>query len=299
MHTSSLPAITESALNPQFITGFVDAEGCFYVGIHKVPKATTGYSIKISFQIGLHRKDLLLLEKIKSFFGVGIISRDGENCVKYQVRSIEDLKIVVGHFDKYSLITQKQADFLLFKSVFELMCSKQHLTEEGLLKIAALKASMNKGLSEQLKVAFSNVIPVNKSSVLNNKVKDPNWLVGFIVGEGCFLITVQNSTTRHNQVRLVFQLTQHQRDERLMMSLIEYFGCGNVYQSRNAIDFRITKFKDLEDKLIPFFDKYPLQGVKYLDYLIFAEVVELMKNKAHLTKEGLAQIIKIKARLRK
>jgi hypothetical protein len=174
MHTSSLPAITESALNPQFITGFVDAEGCFYVGIHKVPKATTGYSIKISFQIGLHRKDLLLLEKIKSFFGVGIISRDGENCVKYQVRSIEDLKIVVGHFDKYSLITQKQADFLLFKSVFELMCSKQHLTEEGLLKIAALKASMNKGLSEQLKVAFSNVIPVNKSSVLNNKVKDPN-----------------------------------------------------------------------------------------------------------------------------
>ena len=286
-----------SSLHPWFITGFADAEGCFYVGIHKVPKATTGYSIKISFQIGLHRKELLLLEKIKLFFGVGIISRDGENYVKYQVRSIEDLKIVVDHFYKYPLITQKQADFLLFKSVFELMCSKQHLTEEGLLKIAALKASMNNGLSEQLKVAFPNVIPANRLSVLNYKVKDPNWLVGFIGGEGCFLITVQKSTTRHNQARLVFQLTQHQRDERLMMSLIEYFGCGNVYQSRNAIDFRITKFKDLVDKLIPFFDKYPLVGAKAKDY--FDEVAELMKNKAHLTKEGLAQIIKIKARLSK
>lgn len=124
-------------------------------------------------------------------------------------------------------------------------------------------------------------------------------MIGFIVGEGCFLITVQKSTTHHNgfQVRLVFQLTQHIRDEQLMTSLIEYLGCGNVYQSRNAIDFRVTKFKDLEDKVIPFFDRYPLLGVKYLDYLIFSEVVELMKNKAHLTKEGLSLIQKLKARL--
>lgn len=161
-------------LNPFFLTGFVDGEGNFYVGIHKVSKSITGYSVKISFQIGLHRKDLLLLEKIKLFFGVGIISKDGENYVKYQVRSIEDLKIIFNHFDKYPLITQKQADYLLFKSVFEKMCSKQHLTKEGLLKIVALKATLNKGLSEQLKVAFPNVIPVKRPRILNSKVTDPN-----------------------------------------------------------------------------------------------------------------------------
>jgi hypothetical protein len=141
-------------INPEFVTGFSDAEGCFYVGIIKEPRAITSYSIKISFEIGLHRKELLLLEKIKLFFGVGIISRDGEINVKYQVRSIEDLKIIVDHFDKYPLITKKHADFLLFKFVFELMCLKQHLTKEGLLRIVALKTSMNNGLSEQLKTAF-------------------------------------------------------------------------------------------------------------------------------------------------
>jgi hypothetical protein len=144
------------------------------VGIHKVSNSKIGYSVKIAFQIGLHKKDLLLLEKIKLFFGVGIISNDGENSIKYQVRSIEDLKIIVNHFDKFPLLTQKQADFLLFKSVFELMCFKEHLTNEGLYKIVALKASMNNGLSDQLKIAFPDVTPVKRPSILNNKVTDPN-----------------------------------------------------------------------------------------------------------------------------
>ena len=108
------------------------------------------------------------------FLGVGVINRDGENYIKYQVRSIKDLRVVIDHFDKYPLRTKKQADFCLFRSVFELMCLKQHLTKEGLLKIAALKASMNNGLSEQLKVAFPNVIPVERPNVLDYKIKNSN-----------------------------------------------------------------------------------------------------------------------------
>lgn len=34
---------------------------CFYVGISPDSKTGTGYRIKISFQIGLHEKDLALL----------------------------------------------------------------------------------------------------------------------------------------------------------------------------------------------------------------------------------------------
>jgi len=47
--------------------------------------------------------------------------------------------------------------------------------------------------------------------------------------------------------------------------------------------------------IIPFFVKYPLVGAKRQDYLDFCKVAELMKNKAHLTPEGLAQIREIKA----
>jgi hypothetical protein len=51
----------------------------------------------------------------------------------------------------------------------------------------------------------------------------------------------------------------------------------------------------LEDKLIPFLDRYPLLGVKNLEYLNFLEAIELFKNKAHLTLEGLEQIRTIKS----
>jgi len=80
-----------------------------------------------------------------------------------------------------------------------------------------------------------------------------------------------------------------------MTSLIEYFGCGNIYKSGVAFDFTVTKIKDLANIIIPFFDKYPLCGVKYQDYLDFVKVLKLMENKSHLTEEGLDQIRKIKA----
>ena len=40
--TSSLPTITVPALNPHFITGFVDAEGSFMIKIGKNSKRQTG-----------------------------------------------------------------------------------------------------------------------------------------------------------------------------------------------------------------------------------------------------------------
>ena len=51
----------------------------------------------------------------------------------------------------------------------------------------------------------------------------------------------------------------------------------------------------MNEKIFPFFDKYPLVGCKRQDYLDFCKVAKLMNEKAHLTHEGLDQIIKIKA----
>ena len=54
---------------------------------------------------------------------------------------------------------------------------------------------------------------------------EPYWLVGFTSGEGCFFINMIKSKSKLNeQVQLVFQITQHTRDEILMKNLISYFG---------------------------------------------------------------------------
>lgn len=64
------------------------------------------------------------------------------------------MEILIKHFDEYPLITQKLSDYLLFKQAFELIKCKIHLTQEGLEKLVNIRASMNKGLSEELKLAF-------------------------------------------------------------------------------------------------------------------------------------------------
>ena len=58
--------------------------------------------------------------------------------------------------------------------------------------------------------------------------------------------------------------------------------------------YKISASLDIETKIVPFFQKYPIQGVKSLDFQDFCKVVELIKEKRHLIKEGLEQISKIK-----
>ena len=113
------------------------------------------------------------MEQIQSYFGVGYIYNQGSNAVQFNVKSIKKLEAVIKHFDRYPLITQKQADYLLFREVVLMMLKKEHLTQEGLEKIVALKANLNLGLSDQLKAAFPDVVPIKRPLVVDQVIRDP------------------------------------------------------------------------------------------------------------------------------
>ena len=68
---------------------------------------------------------------------------------------------------------------------------------------------------------------------------------------------------------------------------------------RDVCDFRITKFDDIVNIIIPFCKKSPIEGVKANDFNDFCKVAELMKENKHFTTEGLEQIRKIKAEINK
>lgn len=185
-----------------------------------------------------------------------------------RVESTEDLQIIISHFERFGLITQKRADFELFKKVFFLIQNKEHLTMEGLEKIVAIRAVLNLGLTDKLKAAFPHIVPVRRPSVQNQDL-NPYWLAGFTSAEGCFIIEIINSSDYRTgaQVRLAFDITQHQRDEQLLRSLVELFGCGGVCKNRETFRFIVNKFSDINEKIIPFFVEYPVHGKKFLDYL--------------------------------
>ena len=124
---------------------------------------------------------------------------------------------------------------------------------------------------------------------------------GFASAEGCFLVKLLKSSSSKlkTKVQLVFQLTQHSRDEKLMRSFIDYFDCGNIFKDGNNFVFRVSKFDDLDNKIIPFFQKYPIFGVKYEDFLDFCRAALVIKNKKHLTMEGLDELCLIKTGMNK
>jgi len=119
---------------------------------------------------------------------------------------------------------------------YHIIINKEHLTQAGLSELVAIKASMNLGLSPELKSAFSDVINMNKYIVTEQaqKILDPNWLAGFATGEGCFYVVAQKRPTFKTgySFKLRFSITQHSRHENLLRSLIYYFDSGNHHYQR-------------------------------------------------------------------
>lgn len=267
------------------------------------PKSVLGYRTNLSFTIGLHNKDSALLKLIEGYFeGYGGISKLGAESSQYRVTSVEGLKLVIDHFDTYPLRTQKKADYLLFKQAYELVAKKEHLSLEGLNKILSLRASMNLGLPENLKNTF-NVVQAPRPEVLVEEIPNPYWLSGFVCGDGCFMVSVSKSLSTKSgfSVRLYFSISQDLRDSVLMSKLADYLSCGNwhIKEGKSYGEFVVSKFTDIESKIIPFFDKYPIYGDKRLDFESFKQAASTIVSKGHLTAEGLEEINSIKGSMNK
>ena len=263
-----------------------------------------GWNIIPVFTINLHSRDTALLEKIQSFFGgIGKITiREKDNSAYFTVKSIKDIiNVIIPHFEKYPLLTEKQADFELFKQIVIMMHNKLHLDSKGLNKIISLKASLNKGLTPLLTTHFPNISPVERpvrKNLFNNV--NPYWVTGFVEAEGCFFINAikSNAYKTGYQIKLDFSVVQHSRDKTLMEGFVNYFNSGAVYENTDHTTYLASKFSDIQEKIIPFFQKYPLQGYKSSDYANFCRVADLMKQKAHLTQEGIEVIVNIKKRIK-
>ena len=124
----------DPGLNPYFVTGFIDGEGCFSIDIYENNKLKIGWCVKLTFIIVIHKKDQDVLKYIQNYLKVGRITKHRLNSVQFRIESIKDLVLLINHFDNYPLITQKRADYKLLKSAFKLMERGEHLTSEGLKK---------------------------------------------------------------------------------------------------------------------------------------------------------------------
>ncbi len=135
-------------LEPQWIVGFVDGEGCFHVGINKHADMTTGYQVLPEFTVVQHERDVQALHALKAFFGCGVVRKNHGDRLAYRVRGKDHLlERIIPFFEKHKLKTKKRVDFQKFRKIVRMMGEDRHLTREGIDEIQRIKNQMNRGQS--------------------------------------------------------------------------------------------------------------------------------------------------------
>ena len=287
-------------INPGVWSGLIDGEGSFSIIVDRNKTRKLGWGVQLKFQIGLHTKDLNLLYLLQQYLDdIGSIhSARNREIVNYSIDSNEDLNKLITHLEKYPILTQKAADFLLFKQAVKLVNNKAHLTVEGLNQIVNMKASMNLGLSNMLKSEFDGYTPVERPVIDYNVILDPNWISGFVSAEGNFDVRIPSTNSKLGyRVQLRFRISQLSRDLKLMEKIVEYFGSGKIYKygGKSAVSLTIVDFTDITNTIVPFFNKNPIIGIKLYDYLDWCKIHNLIINRSYLTVEGINSIRKIKS----
>jgi hypothetical protein len=143
----------------------------------------------------------------------------------FRVRKLEDrINIIIPHFKEYPLITNKSIDFLLWCKIIDIVSKKDHLSSSGFKEILSIRASLNWGLSEKLKVEFPEVVPIVRPSYKKRISIEPSWLAGFASGEASFTSSLSTSKNGKFAIKSIFQLSQLDRDTELLMLIRNYLG---------------------------------------------------------------------------
>jgi hypothetical protein len=135
-------------IDPWWVVGFVDGEGCFSVSIHanELARPTSGWHIQPTFQVSQHVDHVSTLEAIASFFGCGRVRLKGPNSsvAVYSVYSTIQLKErIIPFFEQYPLRV-KNGDFDTFARIVDAIRSRSHHRPEIFQEIVTLAYSMNR-----------------------------------------------------------------------------------------------------------------------------------------------------------
>lgn len=135
---------------------------------------------------------------------------------------------------------------------------------------------------------------------------EAQWIVGFVDGEGCFNLDVHRKKDMRwgLQMQPEFTVVQNEVDIQILHALKDSFQCGSVSVNRKdrtgtRYHFRVKSVKDLQEKIVPFFEKHPLKTKKNVEFRTFRTIVRLM-NEGHHRKslQNFLEIVHLGERLR-
>lgn len=137
-----------TVLDPWYVTGLVEGEGCFCISFALRSKLRTGLEVRPSFSLSLNERDRELLEDLQAYFECGQIRESrGDRTFKYEARALRDhVERILPHFESFPIRGSKEKSFTGFSTVCRMVEQGDHLTHAGLREIVkiAYRASLGK-----------------------------------------------------------------------------------------------------------------------------------------------------------
>ena len=127
---------------------------------------------------------------------------------------------------------------------------------------------------------------------------DPWYISGFVDGEGTFHVSFAKRQDLPQQWAIIpeFHVSQHRDRASVLDEIQKYFDCGTIRDNHRGRANDVTRVlvvrnrRDLLDKILPFFQRYPLRSQKQDDFRTFAEIVTAMERGNHRIPEGFRSI---------
>lgn len=151
---------TRNDISDEYLSGFTDGEGCFYVGFSKRVDLPLKWQVITEFHLSQNPGGKNVLEEFKQRLGCGYLKPNHAKSLKDKtwvliIKNRNDLKEkLIPFFKKHRLHTSKQYDFEVFIRVLDIVEQGRHLDKDGFKEIVdlvfSLKRITNKRYSKEL-----------------------------------------------------------------------------------------------------------------------------------------------------
>lgn len=122
------------------------------------------------------------------------------------------------------------------------------------------------------------------------------YLAGFTDGEGSFNVSFRRRSDYRAPWKISLCFNVSQKDRVILALFKRYLGCGTIRGRPDGVwYYEVNNFNAIWEDVIPFFEKYRfLSSKKKRDFSKFCQIAKLVKANAHLTVEGIKQILEIR-----
>lgn len=291
-----------------YLAGFTDGDGCFYVSIDNIDIENSRISCQLRFSVS--QKEKFILSQFKKYLKCGKITKDKkrDGIYLYEVFSFNEIQTnVIPFFQQFGFLSfKKKRDFAKFQQIAKLIQDKEHLTKEGIQKILYIREDMNDGGIGHRKYSYKKIFgehPPDLGSFSYEKFfgEPPsdleNYLAGFTDAEGSFNVSIKKRKDYKIPLKTSICFNVSQKDSVILSEFQKYLKCGTIRERRKdgLHLYEVNNFSQIQTIVIPFFNRYAfLSEKKQQNFEKFQQIAKMMEKKKHLTVEGIQKIIEIR-----